>query len=371
MKKFKLGCALAAVFAIGGSLATLTSCGETYEYALITDVGDIDDEGFNQSSWEAMKAYADKIGKSCTYYRPTEDSNDARKVSMEQAVQKGAKVIVCPGYLFESPVYDLQDKYPDVKFILLDGAPHSEDYTTYKTSSNVVGYSFQEQISGFLAGYAAVKDGNRDLGFCGGMALPAVQRFGTGYIQGIEVASKELNVTTTCKYYYAGEFQATDAATSFMKSWYTAGIDTVFACGGKVYQSVTEGIKNASKSTATWIGVDVDQHSVSDKVLTSAMKGLRETVTSSLELYEAGKWTDLGGQTPKLGLSTVLGSLEAKDYVGLPTESAAWRFKSFKTSDLEAVIAGIKSGKYVISDDVSKDPETSACKVTWVSKFAD
>ena len=371
MKKFKLGCTFAAVLAIGGSLLT-TSCGDskTYEYALITDVGDIDDEGFNQSSWEAMKAYAEKIGKSCTYYRPTEDSNDARKVSMEQAVKKGAKVIVCPGYLFESPVYDLQDKYPDVKFILLDGAPHSEDYSTYKTSSNVVGYSFQEEISGFLAGYAAVKDGNRDLGFCGGMALPAVQRFGTGYIQGIEVASKELGVKTTCKYYYAGAFQATDEATSNMKSWYTAGIDTVFACGGKVYQSVTEGIKSG-KAEATWIGVDVDQHSVSDKVLTSAMKGLRETVTSSLELYEAGKWTDLGGKTPVLGLATVLGSLEARDYVGLPTDSAAWRFKSFKTSDLEAVIAGIKSKKYVVSNDVTEAPETSACTVTWVSKFAD
>ncbi len=377
MKKFKLGCTFAAVLAIGGSLFA-TSCGEsgetgdkTYEYALITDVGDIDDEGFNQSSWEAMKAYAEKIGRSCTYYRPTEDSNDARKVSMEQAIKKGAKVVVCPGYLFESPVYDMQDKYPEVKFILLDGAPHSEDYSTYKTGANVVGYSFQEHISGFLAGFAAVKDGNVDLGFCGGMALPAVQRFGSGYVQGIEAASKELGIKTTCKYYYAGAFQATDEATSNMKSWYTAGIDTVFACGGKVYQSVTEGIKNASKSSATWIGVDVDQHSVSDKVLTSAMKGLRETVTSTLELYEGGSWSLVGGETPDLGLATKLGNLEAKDYVGLPTDDAAWRFKSFSKSDLEAVIAGIKSGKYTVSSDVTKAPETSACTVTWVSKFAD
>lgn len=370
MKKFKIGCALAAVLAMGGSLLGLTSCDEkTYEYALITDVGDIDDEGFNQSSWEACKAYAEKIGKTSNYYRPTDDNNTARKEAMEQAIKKGAKVVICPGYLFEAPVYDMQDKYPDVKFILLDGNPHTEDYSTYKTSSNVVGYTFQEEISGFLAGYAAVKDGNRDLGFCGGMAVPAVERFGTGYVQGIEAASKELGVKTTCKYYYAGVFQATDEATANMKSWYTAGIDTVFACGGKVYQSVVEGIKSATKASSTWIGVDVDQHSVSDKVLTSAMKGLRETVTSSLEVYEAGEWSKIGGSNPILGLNTKVGTLDAKDYVGLPTDSAAWRFNSFKTSDLDKVIAGIKDGTYKVSNDTSAAPETSYCTVTWVSAF--
>ena len=349
----------------------LSSCDDnkTYEYALVTDVGDIDDQSFNQSAWEALKAFAEKNDKSYTYYRPTEDSTDARLVSINQAVKKGAKIIVCPGYLFEEAVYDAQTKYPDVKFVLIDGQPHTSDYATYETKTNTVSILFQEQISGYLAGYAAVMDGNRSLGYCGGMAVPSVQRFGTGYVQGAEYASKKLNVKTTLKYYYAGAFQATDAATALMKSWYKANIDTVFACGGKVYQSVVEGAKSG-KSGSTWIGVDSDQNHVDpDKVLTSAVKGLTESVTSALEVYANDSWSDIAGKEYNLGLASEFGKLEKKDYVGIPTTDSSWKFKTFSKSDLSSIIADIKSGKAVISDDTSKAPTTEYCTVDWVSAF--
>ena len=366
MKKSGLLLAAAALVLMGTGL---TGCqGQTYEYALVTDVGDIDDQSFNQTSWEATKDFAEKNGKTVNYYRPTEDSTAARLAAMEQAVNKGAKVIVCPGFLFEDAVYEAQTTYPDVKFVLIDGQPHTADYQTYETKNNTVSIIFKEEIAGFLAGYAAVKEGNTKLGFCGGMAVPAVQRYGSGFVQGADAASKEMGINTTLKYYYAGAFAATDGATATMKSWYTEGTETVFACGGKVFQSVVAGCAEGGEK-ATWIGVDTDQAYVSEKVLTSAMKGLSEAVTSALEVYSENKWEEIGGTDYNLGLDSVLGSVANKDYVGIPTADASWRFKTFTKAAYETVLGKIKSGNIQISGDTSKAPTVENVTVTYVSEF--
>ena len=366
----KLLTTLLTATAVAGSLFALTSCeAKTYELALVTDVGDIDDESFNQTSWEALKDYAEEKKLSYSYYRPTADSTDARIKSIEQSIKKGAKIVVCPGYLFEQAIFNVQDKYPDVKFVLLDGTPHNGDYN-YKTSNNVVSILYQEQISGFAAGYAAVKDGYKKLGFVGGMAVPAVQRFGSGYIQGAEQAAKEMKLTDAeLQYYYAGAFQKTDDATAKAKGWYAAGTEVIFACGGKVYQSVQEACEN--NTSRKWIGVDVDQHSVDkDRVITSAFKGLRNSVQSALEIYSANTWADIGGSVFTLGLNTKLGNVEAKDYVGLPTADASWGFKTFTKANYEELLNKIKDGTYTISDSTTAAPKADTIKVTYVSEFA-
>lgn len=366
----KLLTTLLTATAVAGSLFALTSCeAKTYELALVTDVGDIDDESFNQTSWEALKDYAEEKKLSYSYYRPTADSTDARVKSIEQSIKKGAKIVVCPGYLFEQAIFNVQDKYPDVKFVLLDGTPHNGDYN-HKTSKNVVSIIYQEQISGFAAGYAAVKDGYKKLGFVGGMAVPAVQRFGSGYIQGAEQAAKEMKLTDAeLQYYYAGAFQKTDDATAKAKGWYAAGTEVVFACGGKVYQSVQEACEN--NTSRKWIGVDVDQHSVDpDRVITSAFKGLRNSVQSALEIYSANTWEDIGGKVFNLGLNAKLGKVEAKDYVGLPTADASWGFKTFTKANYEELLNKIKDGTYTISDSTTAAPKAETIKVTYVSEFA-
>lgn len=366
----KLLTTLLTATAVAGSLFALTSCeAKTYELALVTDVGDIDDESFNQTSWEALKDYAEEKKLSYSYYRPTADSTDARIKSIEQSIKKGAKIVVCPGYLFEQAIFNVQDKYPDVKFVLLDGTPHNGDYN-HKTSNNVVSIIYQEQISGFAAGYATVKDGYKKLGFVGGMAVPAVQRFGSGYIQGAEQAAKELKLTgAELQYYYAGAFQKTDDATAKAKGWYAAGTEVIFACGGKVYQSVQEACEN--NTSRKWIGVDVDQHAVDkDRVITSAFKGLRNSVQSALEIYSTNTWADIGGKVFNLGLNSKLGNVEAKDYVGLPTADASWGFKTFTKANYEELLNKIKDGTYTISDSTTTAPKADTIKVTYVSEFA-
>lgn len=370
MKRNKLLIAGCALLSVAGASA-LASCGTTNaEYALITDVGDIDDESFNQTSWEALEDFCKENNKSYAYYKPAHDSTSDRLTSIDQAVAKGAKVVVCPGYLFEDAVYSAQTTYPDVKFVLIDGQPHDTSYTTYKTESNTVGISFQEELAGFFAGYGIVKDGKTKLGFCGGMAVPAVQRYGSGFIQGANLAATEDNANVTINYFYAGAFNATDQATATMKSWYADKVESVFACGGKVYQSVVDGCK--LNADGTWIGVDVDQVNVdSGKVITSAMKGLRESVTSALEIYSEDKWSDIGGQNFTLGLATKFGSVAAKDYVGLPTATASWKFAKFTQAQYTQLIADIKSGTIKVSNSTESAPTVSSnVTVNYVSNFA-
>ncbi|MBO8427128.1 MAG: BMP family ABC transporter substrate-binding protein [Firmicutes bacterium] len=368
--------------ALGLVLGVASCQQETFEYALITDVGDIDDESFNQTSWEALRDFAQENDKTYQYYRPTEDSTAARLVSIEQAVQRGAKIVVCPGYLFEDAVYEAQTRYPEVKFVLIDGQPHSagteDNPAVYDTADNTVSVIFKEEISGFLAGYAAVMNGNTKLGFCGGMAVPAVQRFGSGFIQGADYAATQLELaqdTIELRYYYAGQFAATPEATAKMQSWYAAGIETIFASGGKVYQSVETACDETTNGT--WIGVDTDQSSVDERVLTSAIKGLRESVLSALEVYNNDEWSTIGGEDYTLGLASTFGELEARDYVGIPTDDDVWaRFEQYKKGEnsftktqYEKVLQDIKDKTVSISDIITEAPTTTNFDVTYESSF--
>ena len=234
----KLFAIMLALTMLLGMTAVATAA-ETFELALITDLGTIDDKSFNQGSWEGLVQYAEENGVSHKYYQPQAQGTEAYLDSIQLAVDGGAKVIVTPGFLFEEPVFMAQEMYPDVNFVLVDGNPHSADYTEFRTDKNVVGIIYAEEQSGFLAGYAIVKEGYTKLGFMGGMAVPAVIRFGYGFIQGAEYAAKEMGIeAVTVNYHYTGGFDATPEAQALAASWYNDGVEAIFACGGSVGNSV-------------------------------------------------------------------------------------------------------------------------------------
>ena len=95
---------LSVLLVLAALLAMATSAALAAEIALVTDVGTIDDESFNQACWEGVKAYAEANGKTYQYYQPGADSTDERLNSIDLAVSEGAKVVVCPGYLFGETV---------------------------------------------------------------------------------------------------------------------------------------------------------------------------------------------------------------------------------------------------------------------------
>ncbi len=319
--------------------------------ALVTDVGTIDDESFNQATWEGVQQFGDANGIEYTYYQPTEDSTEERINQIDLAVAEGATVVVLPGYLFGETLSEVQSTYPDVNFIAVDV---SEGDMKAPIESNAYACTFSEEQAGYLAGYAAVKDGYTKLGFLGGMAVPAVIRYGYGYVQGIDAAAQELGVDVEVKYTYGGQFYGDANITAKMESWYSEGTEIVFACGGGIYTSALEAALNYDGMI---IGVDVDQRSVGEgndynPVLTSAMKGLTATVVDKLEGCFTGQWDSFGGQVENLGLAD-------GDYLGLPTDGASWAFKTFTQDEYEEVLTGIKDGSIVISNDTDNQPEVS------------
>lgn len=314
-----------------------------YEVALSMDVGSIDDRSFNQGSWEGVQAYAKEHNLTSKYYEPTEKSDDAYTKSLELAVKGGAKIVVCPGYLYEVPVYNMQKKYPDVKFVILDGSPHDGNGNS-EIMDNTHSIFYAEEQAGFLAGYAAVMDGNRKLGFMGGIAVPAVIRFGYGFIQGADYAGKQLGLSKgdlEMKYTYVGNFDATPDNMSKAAAWYNEGTDTIFACGGGVGNSV---MKAAMFVDKTVIGVDVDQSGESDTVITSAVKNLQKSVYDVLDSFYKGKFEG--------GVSVVLGSESGN--VLLPMKNS--KFKTFSQADYDEIYQMIVDGKIQIhKDDVAQD----------------
>lgn len=323
---------------------------DQYEVALITDIGTIDDKSFNQGAWEGVEAYAKENNKTYKYYKPTEKSDEAYLTSIDLAVKGGAKIIVCPGYLFEVPVHTAQTKYPDVKFIILDGVPHAGDYKP-DIASNSYSIFYAEQEAGFLAGYAIVKEGYTKLGFMGGVAVPAVIRYGYGFAQGADSAAKELGLaagTVDVKYTYVGNFDATPDNQAKAASWYNEGTEVIFACGGAVGNSVMKAAEAVGKKV---IGVDVDQSSESDTVITSSMKNLKKSVYDALGTYYGNTFP--GGTSVTLDATT--------EGVELPMDTS--KFTKFTKDDYTAIYDKIVKKEFTILNDttaVDKDGKAIA-----------
>ena len=335
--------ALLSVTALVGCEKTETT-EATEKIILITDKGDITDKSFNQGAYEGVKAYAEANDIDYDYVKPTDATNEYYISAIETAINDGATIIVTPGFLFETPINEVQGDYPDVKFILLDGNPENAENGTLE--DNVYSVFYAEHEAGFLAGYAAVKEGYRHLGFIGGLAVPAVQRFGHGYIQGIAKAAEELDLADdaiTVDYLYTGDFKATPEVQSAAATMYENGAEVIFACGGSVGQSVMAAAGDADGKV---IGVDVDQSADSDTVITSAMKSLSISVEQALEaIFETNKWDD-----DFAGKSVVL---DAKsDGVALPDDFS--KFNNFTSADYDTLFAKLVDGTYDVDDTIGE-----------------
>ncbi len=231
--------------------------------AMITDSGDITDQSFNQTTYEASKAWAEDAGVEFNYYKPESDADEARSASIDQAIADGANVIICPGYLFEVPVMDQAELYPDVKFVVLDVAFEN-------VPANAYCCTYQEELSGYV---------------------------------------------------YGGQFYGDADITAYMDTWYgSKGVEVVFACGGGIYTSAAEA---AVKTGGKLIGVDTDQSAIineyaDDLTITSAMKSLTTSVQTLLSAIKDGKWDDYAGKSENLGL---VSENSEENFVQLPADT--------------------------------------------------
>ena len=369
MKKF-LVMLLAAVMVFsfaacgGGSSSEEAAADDTMKVAMVTDYGDITDQSFNQTTYEACKAFCESNDVEFTYKKPASDADADRVSSIEEAIEEGYNVIVMPGYAFANAIYEVAPLYENVKFVALDVS--EGDLTAYGEREfdgpNVYSAVYQEEIAGYMAGYAAVKLGYTKLGFLGGMAVPAVQRYGHGFVQGADAAASELGLSDVeIKYVYGGQFFGDADITAAMDTWYGAGTECVFACGGGIYSSAAEA---AAKTGGKVIGVDVDQAATIDgaygegMTVTSAMKGLGATVNTLLGAIKDGKWDEYAGQIQNLGL---VSETPSENYVQLP-DSTQWA-DGFQQADYETLVKELFDGTRTVSADIDAIPATTAVKV--------
>ena len=400
MKKF-LAVLLAVMMLF--SICVLAGCGETknpdkkpdddkkteetaYKVAMITDYGDITDESFNQTTYEACVAFCKGKGYDFQYYKPAGDTTADRVAMIEKAIDDGHNLIVMPGYAFAGAIVEAAPEHPDVKFFALDVAkgdlleagvtkanekydynPDNWDFDKYVNMSNVYSAIYQEELSGYMAGVAAVKLGYTKLGFLGGMEVPAVVRFGYGFVQGVNDAAKELGINVELNYVYGGQFYGDADITARMDTWYQNGTEIVFACGGGIYTSAGEA---AVKKNGKLIGVDTDQKPVIDKkygdgiTVTSAMKGLYPTTIDTLgDIINNGNWDNYKGKIANLGL--VSGDDPTLNYVQIPMETTQWAEGKFTKDDYKALVKDLFEKKITVSGDTSKQPAVTNVKVDY------
>ena len=329
----------------------MTSADGKYQVAFITDVGQLKDKSFNQGTYDGVKLYADANGQSYKYYQPAngdQATDDDRVDAMKLACENGATVVVAAGFMQEGALRAAATAYPDVKFVFIDGYPIADDEGNILT--NVAGISFQEEQSGYLAGYATVMEGYTKLGFMGGGGgtNPACQRFGYGFAQGAEAAAavKGVKVELNYSWMYGSSFSASPELQTMATGWYQNGTEVIFCCGGSMFQSVASA---ASAEDGKVVGVDVDQSFESPAVITSAMKGLADATQWAIDICNAGKWDEIGGT------STALGA--ADNAVGLPT--ATWSLVNWSVEDYNALFAEIVAGNVAISDELVVAPEST------------
>ena len=410
MKKF-LAMILALVMAL-----SLVACGDkkddnqtddnqgdtnetTYKVAMITDYGDITDQSFNQTTYEACKAFADANKIEFSYFKPAGDNTADRVAMIESAIDEGYNVIVMPGYAFGGAIVEAAPQHKDVKFIALDVGkgdlleagvaakgeeydynPDNWDLATYVDMSNVYCAIYQEELCGYMAGYAAVKLGYKNLGFLGGMAVPAVVRYGYGFVQGVDAAAAELKLTDVkVNYVYGGQFFGDADITAKMDTWYAGGTQVVFACGGGIYTSAVDAAKKVEGAKV--IGVDVDQAGVianyaagegADQAtidgykaltVTSAMKGLYPATYDTLtDVIINGNWANYAGKIATLGL--VSADDPALNYVQIPMESTQWADGAFTQDDYKALVKAMFDGTLTVSNDITKAAKDFATVIT-------
>ena len=336
--------------------AETTPAAADFSVAMMTDYGDITDQSFNQTTYEACKAYCDANGVPFNYYKPAGDSTAERVAMVEAAADEGYNVIVMPGYAFGETITQVAEEYADVTFIALDvGEGDLGDYTL---PSNVYCAVYQEELCGYMAGYAAVKLGYTHLGFLGGMAVPAVVRYGYGFVQGADAAAVEAGADVTVEYVYGNQFFGDADITAYMDNWYqTLGVQAVFACGGGIYASAAEAA--AKVDGAKVIGVDVDQAGIIDgaygagMTVTSAMKGLAPTVQHMLGEVAAGNFANYGGKIETLGL--VSGDDPTANYVQIPMETTQWG-DGFTQDDYKTLVKAMFDGTVTVSNDITAMP---------------
>lgn len=320
------------------------------EIAFLAD-GPVEDGGYNEAIYNGVRMYALGAGVSFSYYNADSDDLESYRAMAVRAAEDGARLLVCGGNMFGEAVGALQNIYPQISFLLIDSLPLDNAGEELPIGENVHCILFHEEQAGYLAGYMAVWEGYRNLGFVGGRQEPGVLRYGYGYLQGIDAAAKDLSLDdVSVNYWYADTYTPDISVREKTDGWYADGTQIIFVCGGGLYESVLEAAENQD---GMLIGVDVDQCRISDRFLTSAVKNIGAAVTDALdEYYASGGWPEEdAGQVKRYGVED--------GCAAIPVMDTEWRFKEIPTTLFFEIYKQMKRGDRGVSDNISEPPQVA------------
>lgn len=349
MLKKRLGLVVVALLAVALIAGCSKKGSDALEVGMVTDAGTIDDKSFNQGSWEGVQQAGSEFGLETKYLKPGGTTEADYMKEIGNLYDAGFKFVVCPGFKFETAVYQAQDKYEDAKFVLIDGAPHAGDSQAV-IKDNTVSIFFAEHESGFVAGVAAALQlQEAEMGFIGGMEIPPVQKFNWGFQQGIQYANAKLGTRITLKpenIIYQGTFSEVAAGQQLAAQMYDKGVAAVFcAAGGVGIGAINEAKARVKAEEQVWvIGVDVDQYTdgiyegEKSVILTSAVKQIAQ---ASYTMIKA----ELDGEFP--GGQTLIFNAE-NDGVGIPAENP--NLSEEVQAEVAAVLEQLKAGEITVSD---------------------
>lgn len=362
MKKKVIAMAMTLLMATG----VLAGCGgasgddaskekKGIKVGMVTDSGTIDDKSFNQGTWEGILKAEKDLGVTTQYLKPAGETEQDYIKEITNLYDAGNRVIVAPGFKFETAIYKAQDKYKDAKFVIIDGSPKKDNNAKEGTvADNTVSIFYAEEQSGFLAGVATaleIKEG--DLGFIGGLEIPPVQKFNWGFQQGVKYANENFGTKTTLKaenVKYANSFVDTAVGQQLAATMYDRGVKAVFVSAGKVGVGViTEAKTRVSKGETAWVvGVDVDQYAdgiyEGDKsvVLTSATKNIGKSAYDMIDAEIKGEFP--GGKTLTFDIKN--------DGVGIPEKNP--NLSEDTISKVNQVKEDMKADKIKVSAEKGK-----------------
>lgn len=325
MKQKFLFCLVTAclLFALTGcnkssGTVTIKEC----EVALITDEGTIEDGSCNELAYKGMQQYCDEKGIKSACFYPQNIDKASYLTEIKNAVKSGAKVVICPGNLLDEAVFEAQKQYPQVSFITINGEPHNSDYSDTHLEENAEVIKFAEEEAGFLAGYAAVREGYRYMGFMGGMPEDSVIRYGYGFVQGADYAAIELGEKVYIAYVYANTFTEGIHVKNMAANWFENGIEAIFTCSENMNKSVISAAEELNKDVFV---AESNTNTASAAIIFSCTNNISEAVYKSIDEYYNGTFS--GGSVKCLTIND--------SGIGIDMDNA--KFKNFSNIEYDAI----------------------------------